>query len=135
MTWNITKEALSRGGKNAAGVRLVTITCADCGTRYSFRAKSPGRSTRCPDCANEARQYKQVRVLQKQIGGHMKIVKDIDGSWGYNSSLTMNELRDLLRWKWVAPGTEILNTRDDILYRVVTGQRWHKLERIAKESE
>ena len=132
---NITKSALSRGGKNAAGVRLVTVVCIDCGTKYSFRAKSPGRATRCPDCANEAKRYKHERVLQKQIGGHMKIVKDIDGSWSHNSSLTMNELRDLLRWKWIAPGTEVLNTRDDILYRVVTGLRWHKLERIEKERE
>jgi hypothetical protein len=52
-------------------------------------------------------------------GKTYKVVKDPDETWGYDTRLSLAEIRELLDRKWIKPGTIFKNIVNNKCYVVI----------------
>ena len=126
-------------GRKEAQRRDIPFTCVVCGTKAMTIRAWKGRAKYCSKECSVLGQYQNKRdsvyrcehASCGKVGGPWLVVADPDESWGCNSTLTMNEARDLLQRGYLAIGLTLKHDRLGSEYRVEKGLRGLKLEKIA----
>jgi len=118
MTW--TEKA-----RDASKAKVIKV-CCDCSRQYQIAVVSAPRSRRCPECqADRAqelirkRRFERRRVRTGRVTTtYWRICVDPDGSWMPDTTLSIAEIKDLLRMRYIAPGTVLMRGDEQRMVQV-----------------